>query len=161
MAGILKITISQSTKDLKQLLHQQSSARLKERLQALYWLKSGKVKTRQDLAQLLARGESTVYRWLNLYRQGGLPGLLEVKTSSGRAPKIQGQALERLKQRLAEPEGFNSYGAVQQWLADACEVEAAYKTVRYKLNSKLKVPRPRSHKADEPAQQRYKKNSLR
>ena len=87
--------------------------------------------------------------------------MLEVKTASGRAPKIQGPALERLKQRLAEPEGFRSYGAVQQWLADACEVEAAYKTlhqtVGYKLNSKLKVPRPRSHKADEQAQQRHKK----
>jgi transposase len=119
MAGVLKITISESTKDLKQLLHQQSSARLKERLQALYWLRSGKVKTRQNLARVLARGESTVYRWLKLYKQGGLRGLLEVKPASGRAPKLQGQALERLKQRLAEPEGFNSYGAVSK--ANLCQ----------------------------------------
>jgi len=87
--------------------------------------------------------------------------LLALKTASGRPPKIQGQALERLKQRLAEPEGFNSYGAVQQWLANECKVEAAYKTVHqtvhYKLQSKLKVPRPRSQKADEQAQQHYKK----
>lgn len=92
MAGILKITISQSTKDLKQLLHQQSSVRLKEGLQELYWLKSGKVKTPQDLARLLARGESTVYRWLNLYKRGGLPLLLEVERLLAEPPRFKGKS---------------------------------------------------------------------
>jgi hypothetical protein len=60
-------------------------------------------------------------------------------------------ALEQLKQRLAQPQGFNSYGQIQQWLEAECGVVVAYRTVhqtvRYKLNAKLKVPRPRSKNA--------------
>lgn len=164
MAGLLKLTIPESAEELKQLLHRQTTAASKERLQALYWLKTGKVKTRQDLARLLARGESTVYRWLRRYKQGGLKAMLKVKAAPGRAPKIPPDALNRLKQRLAQPEGFNSYGEVKQWLAQACQVDAAYKTghqtVRYKLKAKLKVPRPQAIQADEQAQAAFKKTSV-
>nr|WP_263976523.1 hypothetical protein [Amazonocrinis nigriterrae] len=48
-----------------------------------------------------------------------------------------------LAKRLEEPEqGFESYGAVQQWLAQNLAVEAEYHTVyqmtRYRLQAKLK-----------------------
>jgi hypothetical protein len=43
-----------------------------------------------------------------------------------------------------------------------CNIIAAYKTVhkivRYKLNAKLKVPRPRSAKAKPEVQEAFKKN---
>ena len=45
----LRIEISESEDTLKRLLRQQSSGRRKERLQALYWLKSGQVTTRMEL----------------------------------------------------------------------------------------------------------------
>ena len=59
--------------------------------------------------------------------------------------------MDRLKARLAEPTGFPSYKAIWQWLRTECKVEVEYNTVhrivRYELNAKLKVPRPRHHKA--------------
>ena len=154
--------ITESEDTLKSLLHQQASARYKERLQALYWLKSGQVTTRLELSRLLGRGESTIYRWLKLYKAGGLCALLEIKTSSGKPALIQGEALEKLKARLSDPQGFESYGAIVEWLRDECGLEVAYKTVHqtvyYRLKAKLKVPRPRSRQTDEAQQQSYKKN---
>src|SRR4028119_1691562 len=47
-------------------------------------------------------------------------------------------------------EGLNSYKEVHQWLTSCCEVKVAYRTVhqwaRYRLKSKLKVPRQVSKK---------------
>jgi len=159
----LRIEISESEDTLKRLLRQQSSGRRKERLQALYWLKSGQVNTRMELAALTGRGESTVYRWLKLYKSGGLSSILEIPTSPGKPPMIGGEDLEKLKARLAELSGFESYGAIQQWLSDECGLEVPYKTVHqtvhYRLQAKLKVPRPRSRQTDEAQQQAYKKTA--
>lgn len=158
----LCIEISESEDTLKRLLRQQSSGRRKERLQALYWLKSGQVTTRLELADLSGRGESTVYRWLKRYKTGGLQTMLEIPTSAGKPPMIAGAVLAKLKARLSEPRGFESYGAIQQWLLDECGLEVPYKTVHQtvhgRLKAKLKVPRPRSRKTDEAQQQAYKKN---
>lgn len=73
MARPLTITIAESRTD----------ARQQERLQMLYWLKRGLVSSRQQIAQLLHRDDSTVTRWLNDYRAGGLSQLLEIKTAPG------------------------------------------------------------------------------
>lgn len=164
MSGVLKIEIAESEATLKELLHRQPSVRHQERLQALYWLKSGQVTTRRELCKLLGRGESTIYRWLKRYQTGGLSAVLELKPRAGRRALIRGAVLEKLKARLAEPTGFESYGAIQQWLSDECDLDVPYKsvhkTVHYRLKAKLKVPRPRSRQTDEVQQQAYKKNCL-
>ena len=60
------------------------------------------------------------------------------------------ETVERLAKELQDPEGFSSYKEVQQWLTSCCEVKVAYRTVhqwtRYRLQGKLKVPRPVSEK---------------
>lgn len=82
----------------------------KERLQMLYWLKSGQLKTRGAIANRLGRDESTITRWLRKYKDGGYRGLLEVKKAPGEVPLMSISNLDRLKQRLQEPSGFQSYG---------------------------------------------------
>jgi transposase len=163
MANQFKVEIAESLDILRQRLKTQTTAQGKERLQMLYWLKSGQLKTRQELASRLDRAESTIYRWLQNYHQQGLEGLLEVKTPPGKTPQIRGSVLERLKQQLAQPEGFASYGAIQTWLSEACGIEVPYssvhRTVRYHLKAKLKAPRPRSKDTDEEQQQAYKKTA--
>lgn len=163
MSGVLKINVTQSEHTLKALLHQQPSARHKERIQALYWLKSAQVTTRLELARLLGRGESTVYRWLKLYQVGGLSAVLDIKPPPGKKPLIAAETLSKLQERLSDPVGFESYGAIQQWLATECGLEVPYKTVHktvhYRLKAKLKVPRPRSRQTDEQQQQAYKKTA--
>jgi transposase len=161
MANHFNVPIAESLDTLKQLLKTQTTAQGKERLQVLYWLKSGQLKTRQEVSARLDRAESTIYRWLQKYYQGGLNRLLEVKPIPGQRPKIRGAVLEKLKQQLSQPEGFTSYGAIQTWLSESCGIDVPYstvhRTVRSHLKAKLKVPRPRSQGASEQQQQDYKK----
>ena len=71
--------------------------------------------------------------------------------------------LERLVERLQQPEGFQSYREIQQWLRQEFGREVKYKTVhktvRYRLKAQLKVPRPRSLQPDEQAVGLFKKTS--
>lgn len=161
MSGILKINIAESAGTLRTLLSQQKTSQGKERVQAIYWLKTKQVETVQHLAVLLGRDRRTVQRWLRQYRHGGLSALLSVKKSPGRPPSIPPEVLERLKRELADEEGFKSYGEVRTWLHAICGIEADYKvvhkTVRYRLKSKLKVPRPVSVKQPDGATEDFKK----
>jgi transposase len=163
MARSIQLTIQESQQELEQHLSNQKSATGKERLQMLYWLKRGIVKNRKQLAQLLHHNEATISRWLLKYRCGGLAELLEVKRAPGNPGKIPPVAVARLQQRLSQPEGFHSYGEAQEWLEQECGIKAAYKTVhklvRYRLQAKLKVPRPRSIKQHPQALEQFKKTS--
>jgi hypothetical protein len=54
--------------------------------------------------------------------------------------------LASVEQALHRPEGFASYEALRQWIAQAHGVQVNYKTlytmVRTRFKAKLKVPRP-------------------
>ena len=140
MSGVVKINITESESNLKTLLSQQKSATGKERVQALYLLKTKQIETVQHLAVVLGRNRITVQRWLRQYRSRGLTGLLQVKKRPGRSPSIPSWAVERLRQELLDPEGFSSYGEVKTWLEAVLGIKASYKvvhaTVRYQLKAK-------------------------
>lgn len=164
MARSLRIEIRESVEYLEKSLRHACSASQKERVQMLWWIKSGQVTQHQELGHRLGRDSSTISRWLGKYRQGGLSKLLEEKSSPGRAWKIDGEMLEQLKVRLQQSEGFKSYGEIQHWLEQQFDTVVNYKTVyntvRYRLNAKLKVPRPQSLKQDEPSVTLFKKTFL-
>jgi len=163
MARRLVLEIAESAEYLEKSLKQAKSASQKERLQMLWWLKTGQLTQHQQLSERLGRSPATITRWLNQYRQGGLPALLLVKTAPGAPAKIQGEALEKLQQRLNSPEGFRSYGAIVEWLDQECGLKLKYDTVnrfvRQKLKAKLKVPRPVSAKQAPEAVATFQKTS--
>lgn len=148
MAGVFKLEITETAEQLKRLLNEQKTVEGKERAQALYLLKLGQVKTIQQLAVVMGRDRTTVQRWLRKYRQGGISQLLQRQERLGRKPDIPQWAESALRKRLCEPEGFNRYGEVKDWLEQKLGVSASYKvvhaTVRYRLKAKLKRPRPQS-----------------
>ncbi|ASC71705.1 hypothetical protein XM38_026590 [Halomicronema hongdechloris C2206] len=164
MGRPLKIAIAESEDRLKKSLQGARTASQKERLQMLYWLKSGQIDRRDELARRLGRDNATVTRWLGKYRQGGLARLLHEGKAPGKTPQVRGQALAALKARLAQPQGFRSYGEVQQWLQAEWGIELSYtavhQLVRYRLRAKLKVPRPRSVKTDPATQTAFKNPPL-
>jgi transposase len=148
MSRRLNLEITETVEELKELLHQQTNTKLKERVHALYLLKTGQVTVLEALAQVLGRNTSTLYRWFETYKAEGLKGLLHLRHgNSGRPPALPASVQEALKRRLQEPPGFKSYGAIQEWLYQEYGLETNYKTVhqtvRYKLRAKLKVARPR------------------
>lgn len=164
MTSVFDVEIEESATELKALLSDQTLARFRDRVRALYLRKTGRAQTRRELAVLLGCNESTIYRWFCTYQSEGISGLLQIKTSPGKPSKLPPDVLEQLRQRLTERSGFGSYGEIQQWLQQEYDVQAAYATVhsivRYKLQSKLKAPRPVSIEADPQVQDTFKKNSL-
>lgn len=164
MTRPFQIEILESLEELELALKHATTASSKERLQMLYLLKSGQVTSRQGLAELIGRDQATITRWVRKYKDGGRSSLLEVKHAPGQVPIVRGEKLERLLQQLKDPQGFHSYGQIQQWLSTKLGLNIAYKTVyhlvRYKLKAKLKVPRPQSLKQHPESQSHFKKNFL-
>ena len=109
MSRPFKIEIAQSEEELRQRLQTARLASQKEKLQMLWWLKSGQVKEQQEISNRLGRDTSTVTRWLQKYRSGGLSSLLEIKKAPGAKRKINDAALASLKRELETGLGFSSY----------------------------------------------------
>lgn len=140
--------ISESPVELQSRMRAESDAQKRIRLQALYLLATGQAASRLALAQLLAVHRHTVAAWLTLYESGGLAALLTIKKAPGKPSSLTPIVLYDLKQRLAEPTGFSSYGEIQRYLADTHHIALSYSAVhalvRYQLRAKPKAPR-RSH----------------
>lgn len=162
MGNKFEVEVRESEEELKHRLHHAITASSKERLQMLYWLKRNAIATRKELSEKLGRDESTIYRWLKRYCHGGLADLLDVKTPTGKKSQISEEEMNQLKERLSQPQGFRSYGEIQDWLNQEFGIDLAYKTVhkivRYKLKAKLKTPRPQSQKTKPQVQNAFKKN---
>jgi transposase len=118
MSRPLNIFIIETADELKQLMHAQQKAKLKERIQALYLLKDKRAKTLQDVADFLGRSISTIESWLTLYRKKGLLGLVAWNYSGGQPPAIPEPVLTALREKLSQPQGFKSYGEIQHWLKE-------------------------------------------
>lgn len=161
MAGVYKLEIQESEDDLKQLLRQQKTASGKERIQLLYLLKTQQAKTVQEAASILGRHRATLQEWLRSYREGGLVELLKSKARSGRPRAIPRWAETALQKRLQEPQGFDGYQAICDWLETQLGIQAEYKTlhklVHYRWQSSPKVPRPVSVEQSSEQRSAYKK----
>lgn len=151
MSRNLNLEIKETAEELKNLLKKENNIQVKERLHALYLLKSGKVTTGEALAEWLVRDTSTIYRWLDKYKSAGLSGLINIYKPLGRCLSIPPDILEKLKDKLiTEPKSFNTYRQIQLWLKENYNIEvdyhAVYRTVRYKLKFKFKTQRANDKK---------------
>lgn len=108
MARPFNLEVHESAEYLSKSLKNARTAFEKERLQMLWWIKTEQVTQHQELSQRLGRDGSTITRWLQRYRQGGLPKLLEVKTAPGASPLIQGEMLSKLVSKLESPQGMRA-----------------------------------------------------
>lgn len=113
MSRVLKIEISETVEELKNLLNSIENQKVKERIQTLYWLKSEQVESENAIANLTGKHRTTVSRWLRSYRSGGINALLVKGKSTGRSRKLNSEIEESLKQELRDPEGFSSYKEIQ------------------------------------------------
>lgn len=140
--------IKEDISQLENMLKIEKDARLKERILALYLIKTKQAKNRISVAKMLAKYRTTIGYWLDAYEKNGMSGLLTIQTHSNRKSSIPPDVLEQLKEKLKDPEGFNSYQAIQIWIATEFNITVPYKTlhgiVRYGLKSKPKVGR-KSH----------------
>lgn len=109
MGNKFQVEVNESVAELKHRLRHAITSSTQERVQMLYWIKQGAIVTRKELAQKLDRDESTIYRWLKRYRQGGLSNLLDVKTPPGKNSKISAGEMNQLKERLSQGMSLNAF----------------------------------------------------
>ena len=87
--------------------------------------------------------------------------MLEIKKSPGGVRVMPQWAEAALAKRLQDPnQGFQSYGAVQQWLAEMgieAEYHPVYQMTRYRLKAKLKQARPQNCQQDSEQREAFKK----
>lgn len=114
MARPLRIEIHESIEALEKSLRNARTTSQTEKLQMLWGLLSPQVRRHQQLSRRLGRDGSTMSRWLQKYRPGGLSELLAQKNSTGK-PGIDGEMLEQLQVKLQQPEGFKTYREIQHW----------------------------------------------
>ncbi len=159
MSGVVKIEIIESAETLRELLKNAKTPQEKERIQAIYWLKTHTVETVKQIAIMLGRNRVTVQKWLRKYRTGGLNLLLEPKKNvGGRPTSIRPEVIEKLKEELENPEGFQSYGEIQLWLKTCFDIDVAYRTVhewvRYKLKACIESPTSFTYKTKQRSQRK-------
>lgn len=124
MTGGTHIDIKEGAEELEVDVRQQKTARIKERVQALYLIKVQHMDI-CTIAKTLGKHRSTIQRWLADYRLGGIDAVVELGTSTGRTRLIANWAVASLKQQLEQPEGgFESYIQIQQWLDTVLGVQA-------------------------------------
>ncbi len=143
-------TITESADELKPLFLKEHDPRKRQRLHMLFLIASAQATNRTQLSALLGVSRNTVASWLRHYTSGGIPALLDVYVPAGKAPALTPDQLEQLRLRLAQPEGFASYGEVQQWIANTLGVHMLYHAVHTlvydNLHARLKVARPSHEK---------------
>ncbi len=83
MSRPFNIEIVESEEELRKRLQTTTFANQKEKLQILWWIKSDKIKEQEEIGKCLATDTSTITRWLQKYRKGGLYSLLEIKKAPG------------------------------------------------------------------------------
>lgn len=109
-------------------------------------LRYGRLLHRQEVASLLGVHRNTIGRWLALSAARGLDALLATYVPAGKPVSLAPAVRASLEQVLHRPEGFASYEALRQWVAQTHGVQIKYKTlytiVRTRFHTKLKVPRP-------------------
>lgn len=142
--------ISESADELKRQMRAESHEIKKQRLHLLYLLASGQARERLEAAAMLGLHRNTVGRWLQLYEEGGLSTLLEIKPRPGAKPQLSPEQQQIVRDELAKPEGFSSYIELQEWIFQRFGIQmnyaALYHMARYRMGAKLKVPRPTNPK---------------
>lgn len=163
---ILRICIRESAEELEKLIKSSKSGDVKDKLKLLRMIKLDEIKEIQEASKKLYRNRNTITRWLKKYRSGGLKKLVAAnKKPVGRTPKyLTIKELDLLRNKLKDPSGFSSFLEIQFWIKEELKKDIPYAvvwhTVRIKLKSKLKVPRPVNIKKDKEKEELFKKTSL-
>ena len=142
--------ITETSEALVERMQKEKHPLKRQRLHTVYWVKSGQVSSRQAIGALLGVGGNAVGKWLKRYASAGVAGRLEVKVPPGRGATLDGAQPAQLREALAMPTGFGSFGEVQAWILERFGIEmqysAVHKRVRYYFGATLKVARPSNPK---------------
>jgi transposase len=139
--------MTESAAELQRRMKQETDAKKRQRLHALYLAASGQARHRQAIAALLGVHRHSVAAWFDAYAAGGVEQALRYQVSTPPVHRRMTEtALRALQDKLQDPQGFPGYNHIRVWLAQEHQVTLSYSSVhalvRYKLRAKPKRPRP-------------------
>jgi transposase len=154
-----------SIQELKKHYQASTCAVERRRTQVIWWLSEGR--SRSEVRKLSAYSNASIVEIVKRYNESGLEGLADQRHENPGAPALLSDAeILRLAQvvRKDYAKGVVWNGnKVTAWLKDELG-KAVYPQRAYEYLSAIamsqQVPRPRHRKADEVAQETFKKNSL-
>ncbi len=99
---------------------------------------------------MLGFNRNTISDWFSVYEEGGLEKLLDIYKPSGAKPKITEEIKKEISAILKTEKGFRTYKEIHQLVVKKHQIAVSYRAVhdvvRYKLEAKLKSPRPSNPK---------------
>jgi len=105
-----RIEATVSELKIKIIMQRQRTISNRQKVQALYLLKSGFSQSITDVAELLGVHRVTVQRWLKQYNAGGLSSLLKIRQSTGRSRVIPTAVIAGISKKISEEScEFKSY----------------------------------------------------
>ena len=94
--------IAETPEKLKQLKNQQKNIVSFQKIQSLYLLKTGQIKTITKLATLVGVHRVTIQKWLKKSKNEGIEGLLIIKPKTGRPSQFNDKAIASLFSEMVE-----------------------------------------------------------
>ncbi|MBA3693744.1 MAG: helix-turn-helix domain-containing protein [Acidobacteria bacterium] len=142
--------IKETEAEIREMLKSEQQVKRQNRLQALYLIVSRQAESRSQVSKMLGFNRNTISEWFSLYEAGGLEKLLEIYRPCGAKAKITAAAMAEISEILKTEKGFRTYKEIHQLVAGKHKIEVGYRAVhnvvRYKLEAKLKSPRPSNPK---------------
>ncbi len=157
-----EIHIKESLEELHSLRKKAKSHRLKTRLQCLILTKENKFKTREDLAEHIGIGVSSLYRWTKTYSDLGIESMLKISTGGNQRKVVTANVHQGLEKKLHDSTNpLLGYWDAVIWVRNEYKVDLKYQTLRSYMirhwGTKLKSPRKSHYKKDEQAIEAFKK----
>ena len=151
--------IKEDFETLEKRERQQTTARLRLRVQFLRLLKTQSAMSIKAVCQTIGITAKRGYQWWDLYKEKELDGYLQLHYKPRRV-RLSPEQQAQLHERASEENGFASQREAIKYLQD--EFAIAYTQpgvclLFQRLKIKAKEPRPENKKADKEAQTEYKK----
>ena len=122
--------IEETTTELKIIIDRARIVTNRQKVQALYLLKSESSQNITHVAELLGVHKITVQRWLKQYNNGRLSSLLKLRRSTGRPRVIPSEVIAEISTKISEEScEFKSYKEIAAWVEDNYKVSIKYQTL--------------------------------
>lgn len=158
----VKIDWMHSADELRALYQAERDGKLRQRYHAL-WLLRQRHHTIDEIAALLGAAPSSIMRWAQWYREGGLAELQAHRVGqAGGVPARLTLEESAILAAYAVAGQFRSIAEVQAWVLDYFGVTYTYwgmRSVLDRLHLHAKMPRPRDPQADLEVQELWKKGA--